>query len=121
MLKTLNKKILDIMKGFCKFWLKALGWKAEGGVAPENKCIIIGAPHTSAWDFIISWLFYTSVGGKASALVKKEFFFWWKVSKFLHTASFVNARKVDVSEFQIKIRLFFDSDAVNRYSNFSRK
>lgn len=64
------------MKGFCKFWLKILGWKTKGGAAPENKCIIIGAPHTSAWDFIISWLFYTSVGGKASALVKKEFFFW---------------------------------------------
>ncbi|CAH3024544.1 unnamed protein product [Porites evermanni] len=30
----------------------------------------------------------------------KEFFCSWKVSKFLHLASFVNARKVDVSEFQ---------------------
>lgn len=64
------------MKGFCKFWLKVLGWKAVGEVAPENKCIIIGAPHTSGWDFIISWLFYTSIGGKANVLVKKEFFFW---------------------------------------------
>lgn len=64
------------MKGFCKFWLKVLGWKTIGGVAPENKCIIIGAPHTSAWDFVISWLHYTSMGGTASTLVKKEFFFW---------------------------------------------
>jgi 1-acyl-sn-glycerol-3-phosphate acyltransferase len=64
------------MKTICKFLLKWLGWKTEGGVAPENKCIIIGIPHTSAWDFIISWLFYTSIGGKATVLVKKEFFFW---------------------------------------------
>lgn len=64
------------MKGFCKFWLKVLGWKTVGNVAPEKKCIIIGAPHTSAWDFIISWLFYTSIGGKANVLIKKEFFFW---------------------------------------------
>uniref|UniRef100_UPI0032180C58 1-acyl-sn-glycerol-3-phosphate acyltransferase n=1 Tax=uncultured Draconibacterium sp. TaxID=1573823 RepID=UPI0032180C58 len=64
------------MKGFCKFWLKVLGWKAIGSVAPENKCIIIGAPHTSAWDFVISWLFYTSIGGLANVLIKKEFFFW---------------------------------------------
>jgi 1-acyl-sn-glycerol-3-phosphate acyltransferase len=56
--------------------LKILGWKTEGGFAPEPKCIIIGIPHTSAWDFVISWLFYTSVGGRASTLVKKEFFFW---------------------------------------------
>ncbi|MCY1722176.1 1-acyl-sn-glycerol-3-phosphate acyltransferase [Prolixibacteraceae bacterium Z1-6] len=70
------------MKGFCKFWLKILGWKTIGGVAPENKCIIIGAPHTSAWDFVISWLFYTSIGGLANVLIKKEFFFW-PVSYFL--------------------------------------
>ncbi len=64
------------MKGFSKFLLKILGWKEIGGVAPENKCIIIGAPHTSAWDFVISWLHYASVGGKANTLIKKEFFFW---------------------------------------------
>jgi len=64
------------MKQICKFLLWILGWKAVGGVASENKCIIIGIPHTSAWDFVISWLFYTSIGGKANVLVKKEFFFW---------------------------------------------
>ena len=36
-------------------------------------------------------------------LVKEEeFFSSLKVSKFLHAASFANARKVDVSEFQVK-------------------
>ncbi len=64
------------MKRFTRFILKLLGWKTVGGVAPEKKCIIIGIPHTSAWDFVISWLFYTSVGGKASILIKKEFFFF---------------------------------------------
>ena len=64
------------MKRFSKFLLKILGWKTVGGVAPENKCIIIGAPHTSAWDFIISWLYYGSLGGTANILIKKEFFFW---------------------------------------------
>ncbi len=64
------------MKGFSKFILKILGWKTVGDVAPENKCIIIGAPHTSSWDFIISWLYYSSLGGTANILIKKEFFFW---------------------------------------------
>ena len=64
------------MKSFTKFILKLLGWKVVGGAAPEKQCVIIGVPHTSAWDFVISWLFYTSVGGKASILIKKEFFFW---------------------------------------------
>jgi 1-acyl-sn-glycerol-3-phosphate acyltransferase len=64
------------MKGICKFLLKILGWKTIGGSAPENKCIIIGAPHTSAWDFVISYLFYASKGAVANILIKKEFFFW---------------------------------------------
>ena len=33
----------------------------------------------------------------------KEFFWSWKVSKFLHADSFANARKVDVSEYHVKI------------------
>ncbi len=72
------------MKSFSKFILKIMGWKTVGGVATEPKCIIIGIPHTSAWDFVISWLFYTSIGGKATVLVKKEFFFWpvgWFIRK----------------------------------------
>ena len=64
------------MKGICKFLLKLMGWTVVGEPAPVNKCIIIGVPHTSAWDFVISWLFYTSKGAVANILIKKEFFFW---------------------------------------------
>jgi 1-acyl-sn-glycerol-3-phosphate acyltransferase len=65
-----------MIQRLCKFLLKLLGWTAHGTVVPEKKCIIIGVPHTSAWDFIISYLFYKSLGGKVSILIKKEFFFW---------------------------------------------
>jgi 1-acyl-sn-glycerol-3-phosphate acyltransferase len=53
-----------------------MGWKALNGVAPTKKAIIIGIPHTSGWDFVLSYLFYTSVGGVAHTMIKKEFFFW---------------------------------------------
>ena len=33
---------------------------------------------------------------------EKEFFSSWKVTKFLHAASFANTRKVDLSEFEVK-------------------
>ena len=36
----------------------------------------MGVPHTSGWDFVISWIFYKSLGGTASIVIKKEFFFW---------------------------------------------
>ncbi len=64
------------MKYFAKFLLWLTGWKVISGVVPVPKCIILGVPHTSLWDFVISWVFYTSVGGKAGILVKKKFFFW---------------------------------------------
>lgn len=43
---------------------------------PEPKCIILGVPHTSGWDFVISFLYYRSLGAKAYVMVKKEFFKW---------------------------------------------
>lgn len=61
---------------FCGFLLNMLGWKPVNGRMPDNKAIIIGVPHTSAWDFIISYLYYTSEGGIARVIIKKEFFFW---------------------------------------------
>lgn len=64
------------MREISKFLLKVFGWKAVGEPAPEKKCIIIGAPHTSAWDFVICWLYYSSLGALSNTLVKKEFFFW---------------------------------------------
>jgi 1-acyl-sn-glycerol-3-phosphate acyltransferase len=65
-----------MIQKICKILLKWLGWKVVAGAMPDKKAIIIGVPHTSGWDFVISWLYYTSVGGKASTVIKKEFFFW---------------------------------------------
>lgn len=64
------------MQSFCRFLMKLWGWKAVSGVMPTPKGIIFGVPHTSAWDFVIAYLYYTSVGGVVHILVKKEFFFW---------------------------------------------
>lgn len=64
------------MKIICKIFLRLFGWRAVGSVVNEPKCIILGVPHTSAWDFVLSWVYYTSMGGKANIMIKKEFFFW---------------------------------------------
>jgi len=64
------------MRYFTKFLLWLFGWKVVGGVIPVSKCIVLGVPHTSLWDFVISWIFYTSVGGNPNILVNKKFFFW---------------------------------------------
>lgn len=42
----------------------------------ENKYIIIVAPHTSNWDYVIGQLYYLSSGIKAHVLIKKELFYF---------------------------------------------
>ena len=64
------------MRLICKFLIKLWGWKVVNGLMPHKKAIIIGVPHTSACDFVISYLYYTSVGGVAHIMIKKEFFVW---------------------------------------------
>jgi len=62
---------------FCGWMLRKMGWTSVGGPVPEKKAIILGVPHTSAKDFIISYLFYTQFDEqKAYVMIKKEFFFW---------------------------------------------
>jgi 1-acyl-sn-glycerol-3-phosphate acyltransferase len=62
---------------FCGWLLKRMGWTSDGGPAPEERCILLGVPHTSIWDFIVSYLFYRQFDGpRARVMIKKEFFFW---------------------------------------------
>lgn len=56
--------------------MKLIGWKAVGGPAPEQRCVILGVPHTSIADFFVAYIFYRSLGHKAHIMIKKEFFFW---------------------------------------------
>jgi 1-acyl-sn-glycerol-3-phosphate acyltransferase len=62
------------MKYLAKFLLKIMGWKTLTPPVPEPKCIILGVPHTSVWDFVISFLYYKSFGSTAYIMIKKEFF-----------------------------------------------
>ncbi|MFT3980861.1 MAG: 1-acyl-sn-glycerol-3-phosphate acyltransferase [Ferruginibacter sp.] len=41
-----------MIRRLCQWIFRISGWKASSDVPPEiKKCIIIGAPHTSNWDF----------------------------------------------------------------------
>jgi 1-acyl-sn-glycerol-3-phosphate acyltransferase len=47
------------VSGVFQYWLGRillwfLGWEVEGRVPPGSKFILIGAPHTSNWDFLFS-------------------------------------------------------------------
>lgn len=61
---------------FCGWLLRKMGWVSEGGPMKESKAIVLGVPHTSIMDFLVSYLFYTQFGKVAHIMIKKEFFFW---------------------------------------------
>ena len=54
--------------------LKNMGWKIIGRSEFPDKCIIIAAPHTSNWDFIIARCYGYVVGLSVNYLAKKELF-----------------------------------------------
>lgn len=64
------------MKAICKFILKLIGWKVVGQTNIPNKCVICVAPHTSNWDLPLGLIIYTSIGKRASFLIKKDWFFF---------------------------------------------
>ena len=61
---------------FCGWLLRRMGRESVGGPMKEKKAIVLGVPHTSVWDFLVSYLFYTQFGKVAHIMIKKEFFFW---------------------------------------------
>lgn len=62
---------------FCRFILtKLLGWTMTEPLIPEDKALVLAAPHTSIWDFVIGYLYYRALGGHLKVMIKKEAFFW---------------------------------------------
>lgn len=51
------------------------GWKTEGTIPKDIKrCIVLMAPHTSNWDFVLGFLGFAILRIKVHFLIKKESF-----------------------------------------------
>lgn len=60
-----------------KYVFEKAGWRYEGGIPPGvKKCVLVAAPHTSNWDFVVARLIFNFLGANVRMLVKKEAFFW---------------------------------------------
>jgi len=57
-----------------KLLFKLNGWKIIGSHAYPRKCLVIAAPHTSNWDFLIGRCYAYIIGVKPRYLVKSELF-----------------------------------------------
>jgi len=56
--------------------LRILGWRVTGAFPNTPKFVVIVAPHTSNWDFVIGILAYLAIDIDASWLGKHSIFRW---------------------------------------------
>jgi 1-acyl-sn-glycerol-3-phosphate acyltransferase len=75
-----------------RFILKLVGWNVVINLPPGGKkFVVMMAPHTSNWDFLIGFLGYMSIGVDAKYLIKKEVF----VFPFVRLLKAIGAIPVD--------------------------
>lgn len=62
------------MKKTAAFILRCFGWRVDPFTPSERKYVLIVAPHTSNWDFVIGRLAFWTKSLPARFMIKKEFF-----------------------------------------------
>ena len=63
-----------ITRWSCENLLKISGWTLDRTNPPVTNCVVIAAPHTSNWDFILMLLFAGAFGLKISWMGKSNLF-----------------------------------------------
>lgn len=64
------------MKIIGRLLLRLMGWKMVGELPTDKKYIVIVAPHTSNWDFVICLCARFATGVKINFLAKQQLFFF---------------------------------------------
>ena len=64
------------MKIISRKILESFGWELTGSFPNIKKSVVVLAPHTSNWDFIIGRLYLDAMGIESYTLMKKEMFFF---------------------------------------------
>lgn len=54
--------------------LRLLGWRTEGAFPEVPKLVVIAAPHSSNWDFVIGISFVAALGVRVRFIGKRELF-----------------------------------------------
>ena len=82
--KTVKRsRVGNFTAWFATWLLRVLGWRIEDGRCTVDKCIVIGMPHRTNWDF-----FYTLLAAFSTRLpiwlMIKDTVFWWPLSILMY-------------------------------------
>jgi len=64
-----------MLRWLSKFILRIFGWHTDGSLPPGiKKAVIVSAPHTSFWDFIVGRFTFWAISMNIRFLIKSEVF-----------------------------------------------
>jgi len=68
--------VTDILRGMFRFAFWLIGWRVEGSLPDLPKFVLLGAPHTSNWDFMIFLALAFHLRADVRYMGKAELFRW---------------------------------------------
>lgn len=101
-----------MIKCFSNFFLRILGWRVISSEITQNKFIIIGAPHTSNWDFPLSLLALSALGMKFSWIGKHTLFRSPFKTFFQYLGGIPVDRSIRLSFIENMIQLFSEKEGM---------
>lgn len=63
-------------------WYERTGWRADGALPTDRKFVIVGASHTSNWDFLV-FLGTIKMLGRQVRFIGKHSLFGWPLGGFM--------------------------------------
>ena len=63
-----------LARAIARFVLRLIGWRTHVDPPHPSKYVLIGAPHTSSWDFFVALLFFAAEGIPARIIGKDTLF-----------------------------------------------
>jgi 1-acyl-sn-glycerol-3-phosphate acyltransferase len=63
-----------VSRGLARLLLFLLGWRIRGALPNLTSMVLIGAPHTSNWDFVVAMATAYALGVRVSWVGKRELF-----------------------------------------------
>jgi 1-acyl-sn-glycerol-3-phosphate acyltransferase len=87
-----------------------MGWQTISTIPPLEKYVLVGAPHTTNWDFPLTLLALSSLGVKFN-WVAKHTLFWWPLGLFLKAIGGISVdRSGGMAFLKQAIELYKDRD-----------
>jgi 1-acyl-sn-glycerol-3-phosphate acyltransferase len=114
-----------MFEGVARGFLRLAGWHAEGGKPQLRRCVVIGAPHTSNWDFVFALALAAVLDVKITWLGKHALFrppFGWLMRRLggipvvRHRREDMVSRMAHIFETRESLVLVLSAEGTRRYT-----